>query len=246
MPVIEEEKDLLDTLEPSADTFRSGTRNEIINEDVQRDVVIHHETVITPSHNSHQNKFFGTDTPIKEDIEVDNPLYLTKDGSPNNNGSTNRKYFTLNTPVSQQPHTLGTRPMDICNDVNDYENESDYVNENDHENGNDYKNSSVFGLGKLMVAQQAASLPTTRKTPSNNKPKPPPETKPKPKHKQRKNSTPSETSQYDQPNNVPNIDEPHYMALKKNNQIPWKGYKELDFLTVDPTGEYTVLTRATS
>ncbi len=231
-PVLKEDKEQIETQEPSAETFKAltSTANRITNEEIHRDTVhvVHHETIITPTTNSHDD-FFGTN----KEAEIDNPLYLKNIRSPNDKGSVDRKYFTLNSPVTQQQPIQKMSEMNMCIDDNDYENEHDY------ENSSPLMTEQFARQSPTAVSQTKS---TTIKHPTINKHNPP-KTKPKPEQKKRTDSTQSDTSQHELVHNN-NQTEPHYMSPRNiNTSFPWKAYKELDFSTVEPTGEYTILTR---
>ena len=233
MPVVKEEKELLEPQELSTDTFRPEVKHAITNKDVQRDIVI--QSGSFSRNTSELLTAFKQDFPIqtpKEDI--DNPMYIRHD-SLSNEDSVDRKANRL--------------PSAIYDDFESSAVKNDYDNSNDDDKNGDYENIATNKLAKIVAKQgislplilpQAASLPSSPTSPKSKQN--PPETKPKPKQRQRTKSTPSERSITEMPIDE-NDEEPHYMSPRPTNQIPWNNYKELDFKTVDPTGDYTVPTR---
>ena len=247
MPVLNEEKEPLETAqhEPSTDTFRSDAKQAITHNDVIRDTLTHQNTATIPSQdNIHPNTACKTDQQIiKTEVDVDNPLYMTHN-SLSNDDSMDCKESKLNSKM----------PLLDCNQITS-ETDHEENDENDYENGSefDYENTTAVRLAKLMVKQGVSLLspgptsPTTPK-PATSKQVRGPETKPKPKHRQRSQSTQSDVSQNEPVHaELPNVDsvgeEPHYMSPRQTNPVPWQAYKELDFSTVEPTGEYMTPTR---
>ncbi len=231
-PFMKEEKELLEQ-EPSTDTFRPEAKNAITNKDVQRDSVIHSGSL--SRNNSELPTAFKQNFPIQTpDVDIHNPLYI-RHGSSSNEESMDRKTNRV--------------PSAIYDDFNSSAMTNDYDNSDDDKSEDDYENIATNRLAKIIAKQgislpsllpQAASLPSSPTSPKFKQS--PPETKPKPKQRLRTKSTPSERSITEMPTDE-NDEEPHYMSPRPTNQIPWNNYKELDFKTVDPTGDYTVPTR---